>query len=134
MIFFKYNQQPNSTFPDRTLRAEHKSVWIFKIGSVVQKIHLFLCLKPGPEVGKVLNRDKEGNVANQMAPKRYWKSLVFLFLFKNYKSYHHEIWLHTGKKECWIHLQCQKKKKVSCHRSEIICINCILWALSVIKA
>ena len=62
---------PNSqivTFSDRTLLAEHKSIWIFKISSVVQKTHTFLCLKIGPEVGKVLNRDKEGNDANQMAP------------------------------------------------------------------
>ena len=48
--------------------AEHKSVWIFKIGSVVQKIHTFLCLKLRPKVGKVLNREKERNVAYQMAP------------------------------------------------------------------
>ena len=34
---------------------------------MVQKICMFLCLKIGPKVGKVLNRDKEGNVANQMA-------------------------------------------------------------------
>ena len=62
---------PNSQiviFSDRIFLAEHKSVWILKIGSVVQKIHTFLCLKIGPEVGKVLNRDKEGNVANKMAP------------------------------------------------------------------
>ena len=34
---------------------------------MVQKICMFLCRKIGSEVGKVLNRDKEGNVANQMA-------------------------------------------------------------------
>ena len=67
--FFLYT--PNNQiviFSDRIFLAEHKSVWILKIGSVVQKIHTFLCLKIGPEVGKVLNRDKEGNVANKMAP------------------------------------------------------------------
>ena len=67
----KFLSTPNSQeviFSDRTLWAEHKSVRIFKIGAVVQKIHTFLCLKIGPKVGKVLNSDKEGNVANQMAP------------------------------------------------------------------
>ena len=68
---FAFFNTPNSQiviFSDSTLWAEHKSVLIFKIGSVIQKIHTFLCLKIGPKVGKVLNRDKEGNVANQMAP------------------------------------------------------------------
>ncbi|WP_419641970.1 hypothetical protein, partial [Thiolapillus sp.] len=67
--FFKYTQQPNSLyFLIALFGLSTNQFEFFKIGSVVQKIHTFLCLKIGPEVGKVLNRDKEGNVANQMAP------------------------------------------------------------------
>ena len=67
--FFKLHPTSKKfIFSDRSLWAEHKSVWIFKIGLVVQKIHMFLCLKIGPEVGKVLNRDKNRIVTNQMAP------------------------------------------------------------------
>ena len=41
---------------------------------------MFLCLKIGPEVGKVLNRDKDGNVENQMAPQRYQKRFFGSYL------------------------------------------------------
>ena len=58
MIFLNTPKSQIVTFSDSTLWAEHKSVWIFKISSVVQKIHTFLCLKIGPEIGKVLNYAK----------------------------------------------------------------------------
>ena len=67
--FLKYTQQPNSLYFLIALFGLSTNQFEFlKLGSVIQKIHTFLCLKIGPEVGKVLNRDKEGNVANQMAP------------------------------------------------------------------
>ena len=76
---------------------------------MVQKIHTFLCLKIRPEVGKVLNRDKEGNVAD--GTMKILKKVVFWFLLKNYKSYQHEIWLHTGKKNAESIYNVKKKKK-----------------------
>ena len=68
MIFFKYTQQPNSLYFLIELFGLSTNQFIFKIGSVVQKTHTFVGLKTGPEVGKKLKRDKEENVANQMAP------------------------------------------------------------------
>ena len=37
--------------------------------------------------------------------------VVLGFLFKNYKSYHNEIWLHTGKKNAESIYNVNKKKK-----------------------
>ena len=62
---------------------------------MVQKINMFLCPKIGPEVGKQRQTRKcdksDGTI-------KILKMVVLGFLFKNYKSYHVEIWLHTGKK------------------------------------
>ena len=123
MIFLNTTNSQIVIFPARTLWAEHKSVWIFKIGSVVQKINMFLCPKIGPEVGKQRQTRKcdksDGTI-------KILKMVVLGFLFKRYKSYHHEIWLHTGKKNA--ESIYNVKKKVSYQRSELICINCTIMS------
>ena len=67
--FLSYTQQPNSLYFLIALFGLSKNQFeFFKSVQWFKSDHAFLCLKVGPKVGKVLNRDKEGNVANQMTP------------------------------------------------------------------
>ena len=59
MIFFNTTNSQIVIFSDRTLWAEHKSDRILKIGSVVQKIQMFLCLKLSPKLEKCLTETKK---------------------------------------------------------------------------
>ena len=107
---------PNSQiviFSDRTPWAEHKSVWIFKIGSVVQKIQSFLCLKIGPEVEKCLTETKKEMWQIRWHHKDTKKG-VFLVLSWNVQELSKWNLATYWKKECWIYLQCQKRVSYYC--------------------
>ena len=93
---------------------------------MVQKIHTFFSLKIGPKVGKVLNRQRR-KCGKSDGTIKILKMVVLGFLFKNCKNYHHEIWLHTGKKNA--ESIYNVKKNVSYHRSELICINCMIMSI-----
>ena len=125
-LFFNIPNSQTVLFSDRTLWAEHKPVWILKISSVVQKIPMFLCLKIGPEVGKVLNRDKEGNVTNEMALKKILNKVSFFVC--SYLKTPRAINMKFGYilENRMLNPSTILHNTVSYHHSELICINCII--------
>ena len=89
---------------------------------------MFLCLKIGPGVGKVLNRDKEGNVTNEMALKKILNK-VSLFVCSYLKT-PRAINMKFGYilENRMLNPSTVSKKKVSYDHSELICINCIIMS------
>ena len=94
---------------------------------MVQKIHTFLCLKIGPDVGKVLNRDMKEMWQIRWHHKDTKKGLFFGSYLKTTRVINMKFGYIMEKR--MLNPSTMSKKNVSYHRSELICINCITMSI-----